>query len=638
MKQCASCQAEMVENSRFCMKCGTPNPDYRPGGPPAEATVAVPHSGPPTQTLVAGTAGIEKTEMIQDSATRPPLAGQRTEVLGPAGRTEVVPATLPPQPAVAPTMPPQPAAKTEMVPDAALRTSVPGSKDEISKIFETSGVCPNCYAPLKKGSSQCEECGYRLTGNYCASCGKAIEDGAKFCPNCKTAVPAASPTVTTPAAAGTGVMSAATVVTPAPASGALGATIVSGSPAPLGATVIAAPPAAPGLGATVAVPPAAAGLGATVAAGVPAAPPAAPRKGFPVALALVLGFVLLVVLGVGGWAAWKFLISKKTDTGKGTGVVETTSSTTGATTTTGGATGTQTDLTGTGGLSGFGGQTEDLIGEAQQYYNSGNYARALEAVERHLQNHKDDSGAYFFAARICREMGKTEEAKNYLLTALSYNPDNADAHLELGKLYSNAGFSDKAVEQFREAVRLAPDNQEAAWLLAKEFERLGDKENARKAAGQYVQNFPAGQYRAEADAMLAARTKTGTGRTGAATGTASGGETYAGGGTTVTPPPPPPPPSPYVDIVLDGTALNLPGMVAGVDVMIGGASRKFGPGANMRLDNIEKGSQEYTVRVTYFNASTNEQESTYSGSGSIDIRYPNQKIYVKRIGNRVILQ
>ena len=646
MKQCASCQAEMVENSRFCMKCGTPNPDYRPGGPPAEATVAVPHSGPPTQTLLTGTSGMEKTEMIQDAATRGTLAAQRTEVIGPAGRTEVIPAapatlppqpaaasTLPPQPVATPTLPPQPAAKTEMVPEAALRTSIPGSKDEISKIFETSGVCPNCYAPLKKGNSQCEECGYRLTGNYCASCGKAIESGARFCPNCKTAVPGASQTVTTPATGATGAMSAATVMSPAtPTSGVLGATIVSGPSTTLGATVVAAPSAAPGLGATVAVPPASAGLGATVAAGIPAA---APRKGFPVVLVLVLGFGLLVVLGVGGWAAWKFLISKKDVTGTNTGVTQTTS---GTTTTTGGTTGTQGGLTGTGDISGFGGQAEDLIGEAQQYYNSGDLARALDAVERHLQNHKNDSGAYFFAAKICREMGKTEEAKNYLLTALSYNPDNADAHLELGKLYSNAGFSDKAVEQFREAVRLAPDNQEAVWLLAKEFERLGDKENARKAAGQYVQNFPSGQYRAEADAMLAVRTKTTTGKTGASTGAVSGGETYAGGGTTVTPPPPPPPPSPYVDVVLDGSALTLPGLVAGVDVMIGGASRKFGPGANMRLDNIEKGSQEYTVRVTYFNANTNELDSTYNGSGTIDIRYPNQKIYVKRIGNRVILQ
>jgi TolA-binding protein len=435
--------------------------------------------------------------------------------------------------------------------------------------------------------------------------------------------------VTTPATGATGAMSAATVVTPsAPSATPLGATIVTGPPATLGATVFAGPAASTN-------------LGATVAAGMPAAvpaPAAAPRKGFPVALVLVLGFVFLVILGVGGWAAWKFLISKKADTGGGTGIVETSTGQSGSSTATSGAAGTQTGLPDSGDMSGFGTKTEDLIGEAQQYYAGGDYSRALETIERHLQNHKNDSGAYYFAAKICREMGKLEEARNYLLTALSYNPDNAEAHLELGKLYSNAGFSEKAVEQFREAARLAPDHQEAVWLLAKEFERLGDKENARKTAGVYVQNFPSGQFRAEADTMLAVRGKTAAGRTG--TGAASGGDSaYAGGGTSEPPdPPPPPPPSPYVDVVLDGSALNLPGMVAGVDVMIGGASRKFGPGANMRLDNIEKGSQEYTVRVTYYNVNTNEQESTYSGSGTVDIRYPNQKLYVKRIGNRVVLQ
>jgi tetratricopeptide (TPR) repeat protein/ribosomal protein L40E len=631
MKKCASCQADLADNTRFCMKCGTPNPDYRPEAPPAEATQVVPPPGSAARTVSTTAAGMEKTEMIGDAGTQTGPGEFRTEVIGADQRTEVIPTRLgmtadQPEPPLG-TTPPQPASPTASVPEAALRTSVPGSKEEISKIFETSGVCPNCYAPLKKGSTQCDECGYRLTGNYCASCGKAVEDGAQYCPHCKTAVSAAPPTIIAPPGhpgGGTSSgISAPTVSTPAAGgSTPLGATIVTGPPPPLGATVIAAPPSS---------------LGATTFAEPPpsgAVPAPAPRKGFPVILVLVLAFVFLIIVGAGGWAVWKFVISKPAVTT--TTTTGGTESTTGAGTTTTGTTSTQTGFPG--GESGGFETTQDLIGDAERSYANGDYTQALELVERHLQTHKGDSGAYGFAAKICRQLGKTDDAKNYLLTALSYAPDNPEFHLELGKLYSNSGFADKAVEQYREALRLAPGNEEAAWLLAKEFERLGDKENARKAAEQYVQNFPSGQFRSEAETMLANRGKTnaGSGRPDSTTTASSSGSST--GQVKPPPPPPPPPPSPYVDIVLDGTALSLPGMMAGVDIMIGGTSRKFSSGANMRLDNIEKGSQQYTVRVTYYNASTNEQETTYSGSGMIDIRYPNQKVYVKRIGDRVVLQ
>ena len=50
----------------------------------------------------------------------------------------------------------------------------------------TSGLCPNCKAPLAPGAAFCGSCGVAVQGmgDKCSRCGADLPSGVKFCPHC----------------------------------------------------------------------------------------------------------------------------------------------------------------------------------------------------------------------------------------------------------------------------------------------------------------------------------------------------------------------------------------------------------------------------------------------------------------------
>jgi Flp pilus assembly protein TadD len=545
---------------------------------------------PPSGATVFGSAG-EKTEMVIPAGAGVP----------PDQATEMMTRAHPPAPSAAP-----PAAAP---PPAAPPAAAPAgeAKDDISKIFETSGVCPNCYATLKKGGTHCEECGYRLTGIFCPRCNAPLPDGARSCASCKwseTSPPGTLP----PAAVPAGTVPPGTIPPGTIPPGTVPPGTYPGAPA-LGQTVMTPPPAAPGLGQTViagtayAAPPAAPALGQTLYAPPPAAPAPAPaaKKGFPIVLVLVAAVIFIGILGVGSWFGWKYWQQRKAADAAATGTSTPGTSTTtpsGGTQPLGGFGGSGPSAEGSGTLTGGG---EDLLQQARTYFDSGDFSRALAKVQQYLQDNPGDADAHALAGRACRALGQTEEAVRHFQSALSIRPDDGALRLELGKLYSASGFPDKAIENFREAVRLLPGDPESQWCLVQEIRKTGDAESARREAEKYVSLYPSGPNRAEADSLLAQTQRPRGGRTGGATagGTAAGGASSGGGwsgtpgggsaGTSTGPvePPPPPPPSPYVTVILDGSALNLPGKVAEVTVSFAGFQQRFSSSTSARLDNVE---------------------------------------------------
>lgn len=563
MSNCPQCQAELNPASRFCTGCGAPNPDYQ---------------------VPAAAGSLEKTFLIgTGNPVAPPPSGPVPAASGPAVAAPSRSGTVPVQ--------------------------VPGTgsgqmdkKDDISKIFETSGVCPQCYTPLKKGSSQCQECGYRLTGDYCGTCGKAVPAGAAFCAECKTQalLPAAAPS------AGT-----ATAVTAAPE-------------VPPAAETVTGPAAA--------IPPAGAGA---------ASPAAAGRKRGGLVLALLGGaFLLLVLLGTGGWLGWRYFQQRNADPAEsGTG-------STGIAATAPEAASSMVPP----GTSPAAGESsaagpDAYLQQAQNYFDQGDYPRAREAVKRYLQEKKDNSAAYLLSARIAKTMNQFDEARQDLQTALSFDSENGRIHLELSEIYLETGFSSNAIRHLQEAVRLLPESEEALRQLTLQLTQAGDQEQAKRCASLYLKKFPGGTWAVEIQSLLdqisrpAATTATGTARPGGRDPARPGvEESRPAVAEPPSQPPPPPAPSPYVDLTVDGTALNLPGKSFEVNISFGGISQKFSSGSNMRLDNVEKGSFPYVVSVTYFILASGERDNTYSGSGSIAIRYPNQRLILRRAGDRIIMQ
>jgi len=84
--------------------------------------------------------------------------------------------------------------------------------------------------------------------------------------------------------------------------------------------------------------------------------------------------------------------------------------------------------------------------------------------------------------------------------------------------------------------------------------------------------------------------------------------------------------------------LKYSGKYAKVTVSFAGIQQTFNSGSQVRMDNVKKGSHQYNVTVTYFSISNNEQEGTYAGNGMFTIRYPNQRLTLVRIGDRIIIK
>ncbi|MBN2432893.1 MAG: tetratricopeptide repeat protein [Acidobacteria bacterium] len=600
MTRCPKCQADISEGKKFCPQCGTPLPE--PGGEATRAAV-IPPPPPGSKPAPAGPEPtIEATEMISPAV-------EPTEMIQPSEESPGEKAGAQDQ---------------KEVPSGT------GKKYDISKIFETSGVCPNCYAPLDKGADSCKECGYALTG--------AIRQ--------RKVVPPEVPPPVQP------------VIEPA-----------SQPLEPAGATVTAREETAHEQTAPTVT---------GAAAEIPVVP-APPKKKQTGLVLLLAGIVMVVVIGLAavGYFAWPYIaeqFQKPSSTEKLTQDRPQEPA----------ETGTQTD--------GPPETATDRRRDAQEYQAMGRWDDAATAWQAHLADHPEDTPGYLELARVQYQQGKLTEsadtlqhylnmvpadavglglaglvytrlgrdelAEDRFLAAIAHDPANDVWHVELGLIYARGGFSDKAIEQYRKALVKQPDNERAHWLLIQELHQTSRGDEARRMAQSYQQQFPAGLHSEEVRQILAAPMGTIPARTEETepavaetrpVETRPRAEETPRRETSVTETVPrvpqtrtetvkPPPPSPYVTVILDGSSLNYSGKYAKVTITVAGIQQTFNSGTQARLQNVEKGAHSYSVTATFYNVANNEAEGTYTGSGMINIRYPDQRITVLRISDQIILK
>jgi len=314
-------------------------------------------------------------------------------------------------------------------------------------------------------------------------------------------------------------------------------------------------------------------------------------------------------------------------------------------------------------------------------YEQGQLRNALERLQKYLNVNPSDADAHALAGRIHARRNEDTEAENSYLAAVAHDPENGAYHLELGEIYADNGFSDKAIGQFQEALEKMPDSEKAMWKLITELDKTNSHNSAREMAEKYIQQFPEGVYIDSAKHIagrspLREETSSAESMAGDTTSRPQRGEQAAdsreisqqreetstsstreirGSGTSTTRQSesrhdtsgpssskpshrPKPPPSPFVNVIMDATALNYSGKYAKVTVSFAGIQQTFNSGSQVRMDNVKKGSHQYNVTVTYFSISNNEQEGTYTGNGVFTIRYPNQRLTLVRIGDRIIIK
>jgi protein O-mannosyl-transferase len=86
--------------------------------------------------------------------------------------------------------------------------------------------------------------------------------------------------------------------------------------------------------------------------------------------------------------------------------------------------------------------------------------------------------------------GRSEEAIQYLTTALNYNPNLTKAHTNLGIALDDVGKTSEAAAEFRAAVTIDPDNPEAHAGLAVALAKLGAADEAIAQAREAVRLNP----------------------------------------------------------------------------------------------------------------------------------------------------
>jgi len=125
-----------------------------------------------------------------------------------------------------------------------------------------------------------------------------------------------------------------------------------------------------------------------------------------------------------------------------------------------------------------------LLGKA--YESAVEWQTAIrEAFKAYLMNKPQDPWAYYHYGNMLYLEAQAEStrdyqgAKAYLKTALSLNPDFAEAYLQMGIIEQTEGRLTESVQSFEKAIRANPNLPAPHYRLGLVYQRLGNKEKSK---------------------------------------------------------------------------------------------------------------------------------------------------------------
>ena len=129
-------------------------------------------------------------------------------------------------------------------------------------------------------------------------------------------------------------------------------------------------------------------------------------------------------------------------------------------------------------------------GVAQVIRARGDYAKALEEIDKGLNLRSDDPTALTEKGEIMLRLGRSQEALKLVQDALVYDPFSPAAHLLLGRLRLAQYDGRAAVEAMNEAVRRAPTSAEAHLGRAEALLVIGRTAEAEASLNQVLSFGP----------------------------------------------------------------------------------------------------------------------------------------------------
>ncbi|WP_375578022.1 tetratricopeptide repeat protein [Marivirga tractuosa] len=123
-------------------------------------------------------------------------------------------------------------------------------------------------------------------------------------------------------------------------------------------------------------------------------------------------------------------------------------------------------------------EEQDELEKANQFYNSGEYKKAIQAYNEHLEMKPSHEIAIYNRGRAYEETGQYEKALKDFQKVIEINPRNIGAYLSYGKQYYREKDYENAAFQFEKAYKLNTNSSKSATLLARAFHKSGKVEEA----------------------------------------------------------------------------------------------------------------------------------------------------------------
>lgn len=136
------------------------------------------------------------------------------------------------------------------------------------------------------------------------------------------------------------------------------------------------------------------------------------------------------------------------------------------------------------------------------FQNMRRYDTALAYHLKALELNKDDD-AIIYAAAICyKNLGKTDQYKQFLDKAIQLNPSNEAYTIELGNYLLHRNLTDRAIASYLQVANSAKCGDIANWNLFVAYKKAGQK----KEAYQHLKNIPTfSKYYVSAQALITKR-------------------------------------------------------------------------------------------------------------------------------------
>lgn len=107
------------------------------------------------------------------------------------------------------------------------------------------------------------------------------------------------------------------------------------------------------------------------------------------------------------------------------------------------------------------------------------YPEAAKECQAELANDSNHVQAMLYLADSDVQMNQMAAAQPLLEKAITLDPSQALAHLDLGIIYSEAGRNEDALRELATAAKLMPDDVNVHWRLGRLYRTMGRKDEAR---------------------------------------------------------------------------------------------------------------------------------------------------------------